>query len=92
MMRLYLFWTPRHLIGLVTTFYTYLHPSPPDAELPDDVSLDRIRPYAEHDVGSGETRELVAQGANIPAMRMNAERPDERRHAPFHVDDGRAGA
>jgi hypothetical protein len=23
---------------------------------------------------------------------MNAERPDERRHAPFHVDDGRTSA
>ena len=60
--------------------------------MPNDVRLDRVRPDAKHDVGSGEARELVAQGAEVPPVGIDPQRPDERRHASSHVDDRGAGA
>src|SRR4051794_7206318 len=63
-MRLHLFWTPRHPIGLMTTFYTYLHPTPIGAAATGSGSIGIPNVTANVTANGAASRTVMGDGAD----------------------------
>jgi hypothetical protein len=74
-MRLHLFWTPRHPIGLMTTFYMYLHPIPTGTHEPAN--------HEDHAVG--HSPDSLSQLDDFPHddLEISISRSSELRHLPW---------